>query len=192
MDAPKLSKFNFLPFYRSGRINKPLLLVVVLLLTSSVITTAYAAVGWGAATGPQWLNPGYQLNVVVTSMTQGSHNVCLEYSVDAVTTIAPCTCPGCTSAGVGTWQCVISSDYTSKTVAWVLAGYPNAQCNNERFAGPAGSFTTGPSSVVLETLTVESEKAVSFSRNSIVVIAAGIVFVLLGYLWRRRKGKHGK
>jgi hypothetical protein len=186
-------KGNLHPLHNIKQAHRWMVIIIIVLLSLVGAGTVYAAVTFDSYTGPQWLDPGYQFTATTSAWTAPQDRVCILYSVDSGSEnkeLCTCTSPACDPAtNLGQWVCTILKDYNNATISWDISAYHDSSCVADRSPGFMGSFTTGPTSVVLKTFTTESQKAISFSRNSIVAIGAGIICILLAVLWRYRKGK---
>ena len=197
MKSVKLFGEKILVFPHFKRVNRWFLILFSVLLPLIVVSTAYAAFSWGEVTGPVWQTPYYHFTIVVNTLNGLDHYVGLTYTVTHQT-VPPTTdlpvCVICSAPGTGPFGCNIPASpggtIINATVAWDISSFPNTQCNGRVTRGPAGSFTTGPTAVVVKSVTTEKVDALFSSIWSILLIAAMVVLMLLAVVWRYRIAKN--
>jgi hypothetical protein len=170
---------------------------VALVLALTVVSTVYAVVTFDSYTGPQWLNPGYQFAVNISTwdlQNDPQTRVCLLYAVNSGNQrkeFCNCTLPACNPAtNIGQWVCTITSNYNNSSITWDISAYHDASCYSYKAPGFSGSFTTGPTAVVLTSFTAEKVDAPSSSTWPILVIVAVVVLLLLALVWMYRSRKN--
>jgi hypothetical protein len=150
------------------------ILLLVLIMTGLVAGSAYADMGWDSWNGPEYLGPGYQFTLEVTSISSPDNRICLTYDVDgdAGSTLA-CTCEGddCDSASkLGIWVCEIPTNYNNATIDWDMSGWTagaGPTCGVLSTPGPSGTFYTSPTAVVLS----EAKAGVGWGTAGLLIIS---------------------
>lgn len=169
-------------------------LAATLTLLLIAVLTASAAATFGAVTGPVFLNPGYQLDVEVTAMSEPHNNVCIDYTVSTGGSgLVSCICslPECDpTSSIGSWACVIPANYPSATIEWGVSAYPGDSCTGTSIGGPSGDFDTDPTALGLVGFTGTGWGGFTPAGMLVVLGVLGAAVVVLGALWntRRRRG----
>ena len=170
-------------FIKSGTI-----ILLFISLAFMAVISVFAAATFGSVSGPEWLNPGYQLDAEVTALSEPHNNVCLEFSVNSgAANLQSCSCttPNCNPTnGIGTWACVIPSNYNDAEISWDISAFPGGSCTGTKVQGPTGSFNTDPTAAELINFGISD--SVGFSPHSGLILIASLITVAItfGVVWK--------
>ena len=175
-------------------VNKKVKIILPLVFALIIVSNAYAAATFGAWSGPIWLNPGYQFLVNIIAIDDPHHYVNLTYSVNnGAAQCSPCSCtsPACDPVtALGQWVCTIPNNYSDSTISWDMSAYPARTCSlGSKEKGPADSFTTGPTSILLTKFTSMRANASNSSTGTILIFAAVVVSGSMLFAYRRKVHK---